>query len=149
MRAGLHVIYSFILKENIFCVRSVEAPRRGASYEYPQYMLSGRNSFRQKKVRHLELCYSGHQYYKNAYKHRNEARWKRTKPTPLQSDRSRCCSREQLLNIRHSQSKDQRKYWLKCSLLFPRVQLIGCMYVKTNLNSSNTDGSFSWFELVF
>ena len=55
------MIYFLFLKENICCGYSLEAPRRGASNEYPQHMFSLRNTkdigiFQMKKAPYLLLC---------------------------------------------------------------------------------------------
>ena len=60
-KRGIHIIFFLFLHENICCGYSLEAPRRGASHEYPQHMFSWRNkkdisSFRMKKVPYLLLC---------------------------------------------------------------------------------------------
>ena len=54
-------MFLLFLDENICCGYSLEAPRQGASNEYPQHMLSLRNkkdisSFPMKKVPYLLLC---------------------------------------------------------------------------------------------
>ena len=54
IRGGIHIIFFLFLHEKICCGYSLEAPRRGASNEYPQHMFSLRNkkdisSFRVKK----------------------------------------------------------------------------------------------------
>ena len=54
---GYHIIVSLFVHENICCGYSLEAPRRGASNEYPQLMFSWRNktkhinTFRLKKTK--------------------------------------------------------------------------------------------------
>ena len=40
---GIHIIFFSFLDENICCGYSLEAPRRGASNEYPQHMFLSRN----------------------------------------------------------------------------------------------------------
>ena len=60
IRGGIHIIFFLFLDENICCGYSLEAPRRGASNEYPQHMFLLRNkndisSFRIKKC--LICCY--------------------------------------------------------------------------------------------
>ena len=57
---GIHTISFLFLHENICCGYSLEAPLRGASYEYPQHMFSWRNkkninTFQLKKAPYLEL----------------------------------------------------------------------------------------------
>ena len=54
IRGGIHIIFFLFRHENICCGYSLEAPRRGASNEYPQHMFSWRNKkdisiFRMKK----------------------------------------------------------------------------------------------------
>ena len=61
IRGGIHIIFFLFLDENICCGYSLEAPQRGASNEYPQYMLSLRNKkdisiFPMKKAPYLLLC---------------------------------------------------------------------------------------------
>ena len=58
---GIHIIFFLFLDENICCGYSLEAPRRGASNEYPQHMFLLRNKkdisiFRLKKAPYLLLC---------------------------------------------------------------------------------------------
>ena len=52
--------FFLFLHENIFCRYSLEAPRRGASNEYPQYMFAWRNKkylyILVKNAHYLELC---------------------------------------------------------------------------------------------
>ena len=57
----IHLIFFLFLDENICCGYSLEAPRRGASNEYPQHTFSSRNKQNisavwLKKVPYLELC---------------------------------------------------------------------------------------------
>ena len=40
---GIHLIFFLFLNENICCGYSLEAPRCGASNEYPQHMILLRN----------------------------------------------------------------------------------------------------------
>ena len=59
-RSQRHFFFLF-LHENIYCWYSLEAPRRGASNEYSQYMFLWRNeknsgTFWLKKASYLELC---------------------------------------------------------------------------------------------
>ena len=42
-KRGIHIIFFLFLDEYICCGYSLEAPRRGASNEYPQHMFSLRN----------------------------------------------------------------------------------------------------------
>ena len=61
IRGGIHIIFFLFLDENICCGYSLEAPRRGASNEYPQHMFSSRNKkdisiFPMKKAPYLLLC---------------------------------------------------------------------------------------------
>ena len=66
---GIRLIVFLFLHENICCGYSLEAPRRGASNEYPQHMFLLRNKkdisiFRMKKVPYLLLwCYHGMSYF--------------------------------------------------------------------------------------
>ena len=43
IRGGIHIIFFLFLHKNIHCGYSLEAPRRGASNEYPQHMFSWSN----------------------------------------------------------------------------------------------------------
>ena len=58
----MHIIFFLLfLYENICCGYSLEAPRRGASIEYPQHLFLLRNKndisiFRMKKASYLLLC---------------------------------------------------------------------------------------------
>ena len=56
-----NTIHFIFLHDNICCGYSLEAPRQGASSEYPQRMFSLRNKkdisiFQMKKVPYLLLC---------------------------------------------------------------------------------------------
>ena len=58
---GIGFIFFLFLDENIYCGYSLEAPCRGASNEYPQYMFSLRrkkitDTFWLRKVPYEELC---------------------------------------------------------------------------------------------
>ena len=60
IRGGIHIIFFLFLHKNICCGYSLEAPRRGASNEYPQHMFSWSNKkdisiFRMKKAPYLLL----------------------------------------------------------------------------------------------
>ena len=60
LRGGIHIIFFLFLDDNIRCWYSLEAPRRGASNEYPQHMFSLRNKkeisiFWMKKASYLLL----------------------------------------------------------------------------------------------
>ena len=60
IRGGIHIIFFLFLHENIRCGYSLEAPRWGASSEYPQHMFSWRNMedisiFQMKKAPYLLL----------------------------------------------------------------------------------------------
>ena len=55
-------MFFLFLHKNICCGYSLEAPRRGASNEYPQHRFSWRNKkdtsiFRMKKAPYLWLCF--------------------------------------------------------------------------------------------
>ena len=59
-KRGSHIIFFLFLNENICCGYSLEAPRRGASNEYPQHMFLLRNKkdisiFWMKKAPYLVL----------------------------------------------------------------------------------------------
>ena len=59
---GIRSIFFLFLHKNICCGYSLEAPRRGASNEYPQHMFSWRNkkninTFGLKKASYQELWY--------------------------------------------------------------------------------------------
>ena len=61
IRGGIHIIFFLFLLKNIYCGYSSEAPRWGASNEYPQRMFSWRNKkdisiFRMKNAPYLLLC---------------------------------------------------------------------------------------------
>ena len=56
----IHIMIFLFLHKNTYCGYALEAPRRGTSNEYPQYMLLWRNKknisiFRLKNVPYLEL----------------------------------------------------------------------------------------------
>ena len=58
-------MFFLFLDENICCGYSLEAPRRGASNEYPQHMFLSRikkdiSIFRMKKAPYLLLCLCQH-----------------------------------------------------------------------------------------
>ena len=60
-KRGIHIIFFLFLNKNICCGYSLEAPRRGASNEYPQHMFSWWNKkdisiFWMKKAPYLLLC---------------------------------------------------------------------------------------------
>ena len=59
-KRGSHIIFFLFLDENICCGYSLEAPRRGASNEYPEHMFSLKNKkhisiFQMKKASYLLL----------------------------------------------------------------------------------------------
>ena len=63
IKGGIHILFFLFLDENIYYGYSLEAPRRGASNEYPQHMFSLRNKkdisiFRMEKVPYQLLWYA-------------------------------------------------------------------------------------------